>query len=171
MEATTATATGETASNREDRGAMPPIAEPHMAAWHALMNAHDAMTGRLQEALAEASLPPLAWYAVLSTVAAAPEERMRMGDLANALVITRGGLTKLVDRLVKSGLLERAVCDSDRRISYASLLPAGREMLGEMEPIVTAELERAFVGTLSPGQAEALRDALERVSSSVCAGG
>jgi DNA-binding MarR family transcriptional regulator len=169
MEATATTATGEKVPARDERGAGA-IAEPHMAAWHALMSTHDAVTGRLQEVLAEAGLPPLAWYAVLSTVAAAPDERLKMGDLAEALVITRGGLTKLVDRLVKSGLLERAVCDSDRRISYASLLPAGREMLGEMEPIVTAELERAFVATLSPGQAETLRDTLERVSSSVCSG-
>ena len=51
---------------------------------------------------------------------------MKMGDLAEALVITRGGLTKLVDRLVKAGLLERTFCETDRRVSYATLLPAGR---------------------------------------------
>ena len=48
-----------------------------------------------------------------------------MGDLAEALVITRGGLTKLVDRLVKAGLLERTFCETDRRVSYATLMPAG----------------------------------------------
>ena len=62
---------------------------------------------------------------VLATVAEAAEERMRMGDLAEALVITRGGLTKLVDRLVNAGLLERTLCESDRRVSYATLMPAG----------------------------------------------
>ena len=54
-----------------------------------------------------------------------PSERMKMGDLAEALVITRGGLTKLVDRLIKAGLLERTFCETDRRVSYATLMPAG----------------------------------------------
>ena len=67
-----------------------------------------------------------------------------MGDLAEALVISRGGLTKLVDRLVKAGLLERAFCATDRRVSYATLLPAGREVVDEMRPVVIAELRTAF---------------------------
>ena len=67
---------------------------------------------------------------------------MKMGDLAEALVITRGGLTKLVDRLIKAGLLERTFCETDRRVSYATLLPAGRELLEEMRPVVVAELAR-----------------------------
>ena len=72
-----------------------------------------------------------------------------MGDLAEALVITRGGLTKLVDRLVKAGLIERTFCETDRRVSYATLLPAGAELLEEMVPIVSAELELAFAARLS----------------------
>ena len=67
-----------------------------------------------------------------------------MGDLAEALVITRGGLTKLVDRLVKAGLLERTFCETDRRVSYATLMPAGSEMLEEMRPVVIAELRTSF---------------------------
>ena len=72
-----------------------------------------------------------------------------MGDLAEALVITRGGLTKLVDRLVKAGLLERTFCETDRRVSYATLLPAGGELLEEMRPVVVAELRVAFSANLS----------------------
>src|SRR5690349_14789306 len=95
----------------------------HGEAWGALARTHAAITGRLQEALAAADFPPLPWYEVLATVAEAPEQRMKMGDLAEALVITRGGLTKLVDRLVKAGLLERTFCETDRRVSYATLCP------------------------------------------------
>ena len=60
-------------------------------------------------------------------------ELLRMGELAEALVITRGGLTKLVDRLVKAGLLERTFCETDRRVSYATLTPAGEQLLAEMK--------------------------------------
>ena len=93
---------------------------------------------------------------------------MRMGDLAEALVITRGGLTKLVDRLIKAGLLERTFCETDRRVSYATLLPAGTALLAEMRPIVTAELEIAFSANISAGQADELRGTLERVRGSAC---
>ncbi len=144
---------------------------PHGDAWGALTRAHGAIVQRLQEALAQAELPPLAWYEVLATVEEAREERIKMGDLAEALVMTRGGLTKLVDRLVKAGLLERALCETDRRVSYATLLPAGRELLAEMRPIVVAELDVAFAANLSVRQAEVLRETLERVRASACDAG
>jgi len=143
----------------------------HGEAWGALTRVHAAVVQRLQEALAAADFPPLPWYEVLATVAEAPEERMRMGDLAEALVMTRGGLTKLVDRLVKAGLLERALCESDRRVSYATLLPAGRELLAEMRPLVVTELEAAFAAKLSAAEAKRLRDSLERLRASTCGSG
>jgi DNA-binding MarR family transcriptional regulator len=141
---------------------------PHGDAWGALTRTHSAIVGRLQEALAASDLPPLPWYEVLATVAEAPEQRMRMGDLAEALVITRGGLTKLVDRLIKAGLMERTFCETDRRVSYATLLPAGRELLNEMRPVVVAELEAAFAANLSERQAKELWAMLERVRDSAC---
>src|ERR1700682_2112011 len=102
-----------TATEAAKRNGAAPAQSPHGEAWGALSRTHAAVAQRLQDALAQADFPPLPWYEVLATVAEAPEERMRMGDLAEALVITRGGLTKLVDRLVKAGLLERTFCESD----------------------------------------------------------
>lgn len=145
-----------------------PAATPHGDAWGALTRTHAAVTQRLQDALAQAEFPPLPWYEMLATLADAPEQRMRMGDLAEALVITRGGLTKLVDRLIKAGLLERTFCETDRRVSYATLLPGGAELLAEMRPVVVAELEVAFAANLSAGEADELRATLERVRGSAC---
>jgi DNA-binding MarR family transcriptional regulator len=106
---------------------------------------------------------------VLATVSEAPEQRLKMGELAEQLVITRGGLTKLVDRLVKAGLLERTFCETDRRVSYATLTKAGTEMLDEMRPVVIAELKVAFAAKLSVAEANELRETLERVRASACA--
>jgi DNA-binding MarR family transcriptional regulator len=145
-----------------------PARSPHGDAWGALTRTHAAIVQRLQEALTGSGFPPLPWYEVLATVAEAPEQRIKMGDLAEALVITRGGLTKLVDRLVNAGLLERTFCETDRRVSYATLLPAGRDLLAEMRPVVIAELEVAFSANLSVAQAEKLRESLERVRASAC---
>ncbi|MGE5281169.1 MAG: MarR family winged helix-turn-helix transcriptional regulator [Chloroflexota bacterium] len=142
----------------------------HGEAWGSLTRTHAAIVQRLQEALAAADFPPLPWYEVLATVAEAPEQRLKMGDLAEALVITRGGLTKLVDRLVKAGLLERTFCETDRRISYATLTPAGAELLAGMRPVVIEELKVAFASKLSVAQANDLREALDRVRVSACGG-
>jgi len=159
-----ATATNSAAAD----GATAPPATPHGEAWGALARTHAAIAGRLQEALAASDFPPLPWYEVLATVADAPEQRMKMGELAEALVITRGGLTKLVDRLIKAGLMERTFCKTDRRVSYATLLPAGRDLLDEMRPAVIAELKVAFAANLSNREADKLREMLERVRSSAC---
>src|SRR6187200_951821 len=142
--------------------------DPHREAWIAIAQTHAAVTGRLQEALTAAELPPLPWFEVLATLDRAPEQRLKMGDLAEALVITRGGLTKLVDRLVKAGLLERTFCETDRRVSYATLTPAGRDLLAEMRPAVIAELEIAFSANLSVAQANELRKTLDSVRGSAC---
>jgi DNA-binding MarR family transcriptional regulator len=159
-----ATAVGTDATeSRPDR-------TPHGDAWGALTRTHAAVSQRLQEALAQGDYPPLPWYEVLAAVAEAPEQRMRMGDLAEVLVITRGGLTKLVDRLVKAGLLERTFCETDRRVSYATLCPAGRDLLAEMRPVIVGELELTFSANLSVEQADELRDTLDRVRSSTCSG-
>ncbi len=157
-----------TESPRQAADAAAAVPTPHGEAWGALTRTHAAVTQRLQDALAQAEFPPLPWYEMLATLADSPEQRMRMGDLAEALVITRGGLTKLVDRLIKAGLLERTFCETDRRVSYATLLPAGAEMLAEMRPIVVAELEVAFAANLSERQADELRATLERVRGSAC---
>jgi DNA-binding MarR family transcriptional regulator len=151
-----------------ESGAPRKTSSPHGDAWGALTRTHSAIVGRLQEGLASADLPPLAWYEVLATVADAPEQRMKMGELAESLVITRGGLTKLVDRLIKAGLMERTFCETDRRVSYATLLPAGRDLLAEMRPVVIAELKITFAANLSERQADELRGMLERVRSSAC---
>jgi DNA-binding MarR family transcriptional regulator len=143
---------------------------PHHEAWRSLAQTHAAVSGRLQDALAAAELPPLAWFEMLAAIAAAQGERMKMGELAEALVITRGGLTKLVDRLVKAGLIERTFCETDRRVSYATLLPAGAELLEEMVPVVSAELELAFAARLSERQADDLRATLDSVRGSACDG-
>ena len=147
-----------------------PANTPHGEAWGALTRTHAAVSQRLGDALAQGDFPPLPWYELLGAIAEAPGQRMRMGDLADALVITRGGLTKLVDRLVKAGLLERTYNETDRRVSYATLLPAGFNLLAEMRPVIVAELEDAFSANLSVSQAKDLRETLDSVRSNACRG-
>src|SRR6201995_5901994 len=169
---TAESATAAAASVRAEQERPNPLGtcSPHHEAWRSLAQTHAAVSGRLQEALAAAELPPLAWFEMLAAIAASDQERMKMGDLAEALVITRGGLTKLVDRLVKAGLIERTFCETDRRVSYATLLPAGNDLLEEMVPVVSAELEMTFAARLSERQADDLKATLDTVRGTACTG-
>src|ERR1700744_106880 len=153
-----------------NRAVQPHRGERHRGACGPPAQTHAAVSGRLQEALAAAELPPLAWFEMLAAIAASDQERMKMGDLAEALVITRGGLTKLVDRLVKAGPIERTFCDTARRVRSATLLPAGNDLLEEMVPVVSGELELVFAARLSDGQADELRTTLDSVRCSACRG-
>ena len=160
---------GDSTTTSRRRGKGSTARSPHGEAWGALTRTHAAITERLQEALAQGDFPPLPWYEVLATVAEAPEQRMKMGDLAEALVITRGGLTKLVDRLIKAGLLERTFCETDRRVSYATLLPAGADAARRDAP---GRHRRAGGRLLRQPQRRPGRRAartLERVRGSACA--
>ena len=166
-----ALADGDAAPEKDT--ALAPIEElssctTHREAGRALALTHAAVSGRLQEVLAAVDLPPLAWFEVLAAIAEADDLRMKMGDLADQLLITRGGLTKLVDRLVKAGLIERTFCPTDRRLAYATLLPAGSELLAEMIPVVARELELAFAAHITARQAELMQETLDRVRAGAC---
>jgi DNA-binding MarR family transcriptional regulator len=142
----------------------PLVQQPHLDAWRALLNAHATMTRRIEDALSEAGLPPLAWYDVLWPVYQGENRRLRMRDLAEAVVtISRSGLTRLVDRIVDAGMLERDATPGDRRGTDVILTDAGADLLKAMWPVYAKTVNAHFSGPLSKSRAEALRDALRRV--------
>lgn len=141
--------------------------EPQLDAWRAIVTSHAAVTERVQRALAAADLPPLSWFELLSAVKSSPTGRPRMSELAAWLTLSRGGITKLVDRLQEAGYLERVSCPEDRRSLQAELTPAGKKMLEEMRAVYEAELER-HLSALTPRQAERITAALLKVTGSTC---
>jgi DNA-binding MarR family transcriptional regulator len=143
------------------------LRERHLDLWRALVTSHAAVTERLQRALAAADLPPLSWFEVLSAVKRSPNGPPRMSELADWLTLSRGGITKLVDRLTEAGYLERVACTEDRRSFQAELTPAGEKMLEEMGAVYDAELER-YLTTLSAKEAELVAAALEKMTARTC---
>jgi DNA-binding MarR family transcriptional regulator len=138
------------------------VEEPQLGAWRALLAAHAAVVTRAEQALAAAGLPPLTWYDVLWVVRESPQRRARLGELAARLTISRGGTTKLVDRLEEAGLLRREPSPEDRRGFYAVLTPAGEAMLKRMWPAYAAVLADT-IGPLEASEAEGLRLLLEQI--------
>ena len=138
------------------------VPEPHLSAWRALLNTHASVVGRVEEALAEADLPPLAWYDVLWAVRRAPGKRARMAELAEGLTLSRGGVTKLVDRLEAAGLLRRERTEDDGRGFYAVLTDDGERMLRRMWPVYAGVLRDTFVDALSENEAGVIASGLDR---------
>jgi DNA-binding MarR family transcriptional regulator len=126
------------------------LSEQRLDAWRAVLNTHARVVGRVESALAAAGLPPLAWYDVLWALKRAPGGRLRLAELAEHLTVSRGGATKLVDRLAARELVTREVCETDARGRHAVLTDAGAELLRAMWLVYRGVLEES----LSFGDAE-----------------
>jgi DNA-binding MarR family transcriptional regulator len=102
--------------------------EEELAAWRGMLRAHAELTKELDAELAREHNLPLSSYEVLLYLADAPEGRMRMAELADSVLLSRSGLTRLVDRLQRDGLLKRERCESDARGYFAEITPKGRRL-------------------------------------------
>jgi DNA-binding MarR family transcriptional regulator len=138
---------------------------PDVDAFRAFMSAHALLVGAIERALSEAELPPLSWHDVLVVLEAQPEGRMRPHELADAIVLSRSGLSRLLDRMEADGLLHRVRCSGDRRGAYAVITDAGHETLALMRPVYRRTVEEHFLPQLGD-QAQSVREALDRVSDS-----
>ena len=101
------------------------LSEGELRAWRGLLRAHACLAKRLDAELEQAHRLPMTSYEVLQHLQEASGGRMRMCDLAEQAQLSRSGLTRLVDRLERDGLLERCSCDHDARGSYACLTEPG----------------------------------------------
>ncbi len=132
-------------------------------AWRGMLRAHAALTKALDAELEAAHGLPLSSYEVLLHVSGNASERMRMHDLAESVVLSRSGLTRLVDRLEREGLVVRESCPSDARGAYARLTDAGREKLAAARRTHLAGVRARFLDHLTPAELDALGDVWERV--------
>lgn len=136
-----------------------PLTELELNAWRGLLAVHSAMLARLDAELEQEHGLPLTSYEVLLHLADADGGSLRMGELADRLFLSRSGLTRLIDRLVKAGLVERAVCESDRRGYFATLTPAGKRLFAEAQPTHLRGIREHFLSKLDPSEQRALGDA------------
>lgn len=102
--------------------------------WRSFLRSHAAMMRRLERDLVNEHGLPLAWYDVLVQLAEAPEHRLRMTELAERVLLSRSGLTRLVDRLTATGLVSRQSDPSDARGTFSVLTDEGMDRLREAAP-------------------------------------
>ena len=131
--------------------------------WALFLTTHAVLVERIEERLAQASLPPLGWYDVLWALERADDQRARMSELADKVVLSRSNLTRLVDRLEEAGLVARERSEEDRRGAYAVLTEKGKAMRKQMWPVYQSAIRELFEKVITDDEAEVVGAVLRRI--------
>jgi DNA-binding MarR family transcriptional regulator len=131
-------------------------------AWSHFLGAHAMAIRAVEARLKAADLPPLGWYDVLLELERAGGT-LRIGELGERLVIEPYNMTRLVDRLLKRGLIARERAEDDRRGALVSLTAEGAAMRSRMWPVYRRAIDEKFAAALDEADAEALTRALKKV--------
>lgn len=139
--------------------------DKQLSVWRSFVNAHAAVIGKIEQELSVERKVPLTTYDVLVALYQAPEKKLRMSELADSVVITRSGLTRLVDRLEKEGLVRRERTDEDRRGSYAVLTRQGKKAFIEAWPVYARGIFEHFISKLDEEEQAVIERGLNRIYS------
>jgi DNA-binding MarR family transcriptional regulator len=138
------------------------ISEEQLRTWRAFLTAHSTMLRRISRDLEQAGLPPLTWYDVLAVLRDAPQTRLRQVDVAERLLLSTSGLSRLLDRIEAAGLVRRVTCPGDRRSLHLELTDEGAEMLERMWPVYARGIAEDFLPAFG-GNAGEIAVAMETV--------
>ncbi len=130
------------------------LAPAELGAWRGLLRVHSALVKALDAELIATHGLPLTSYEVLINLQAAPDHRRRMAELADGVLLSRSGTTRLVDRLERDGLLERDTCDSDGRGCFAVLTDRGEELLAKARATHLEGVRERFLRHFEPAELE-----------------
>jgi DNA-binding MarR family transcriptional regulator len=148
-----------------------PPDEAHLTAWRSLLEAHAAVTDLLERELERERGLALSKFEVLLKLADAPGGRMRMLELAESVLLSKSGLSRLIDRMEEAGLVRREGCPPDRRGKFAVLTDEGRRVLRRAVPVHLRGIEEHFARHLDGEEARVLARLLDRVNAAARAGG
>jgi MarR family transcriptional regulator, 2-MHQ and catechol-resistance regulon repressor len=140
--------------------------DPRFTAVGLFAEAYTGLTARFAAQFDEHRLSPVE-FEVLMRLARSPGHRLRMTDLAGQTTLSTSGVTRVVDRMDRVGLVRREACPSDRRSSYAVITEAGLARLDEVLPGHLALVQQWFIGQLGPAELTQLLDALRTIRDAV----
>ncbi len=143
-------------------GATGELGEAAHRAWGALLRSHAHFVERIERRLVAQNALSLEAYDVLLMLSYAPGQRLRMGELYEAVTLSRSGLTRLVDRLEKEGWVKRELCPHDRRSFEAVLTPTGEAERARSWPLYAPAIAEEFGRFFTEKEAHDLADLLER---------
>ncbi len=141
-----------------------------LEAWRSYLQSHASIVRALDAELLAAHGMTARDYEVLLYLSQAEDRRLPMSALAESTMLTRSGITRLVDGLVAAGLIERMSCPNDARVSYATLTDTGYDKLRDAACTHVAGIRRLFLEHYAPEEIEQLAELLGRLPGA-CAGG
>src|SRR3954470_10080754 len=139
-------------------------ADPRLDVWRSFLQAHARLFRRLDDELRQEHGLSLPEYEALMHIGRAPARRLRMSQLAQQVLLSKSGVTRLVDRLVADGLIERSACSSDARGAEAVLTPAGLERLRAAARTHLRGIDRYFVSALTADELDMISRTMRSVS-------
>ena len=140
-----------------------PAPPQQLEAWVAFLRSHAAITRELSANLQREHNLTLSDYEVLLHLAHSDEGMMRRVDLAQRVLLTASGITRLLDGLERSGYVEKATCETDARVSYAKLTDDGRRKLRHAAVTHLADIDEFFTSRYSESELVTLADLLSRL--------
>ena len=132
-------------------------------AWRSLVMANARLMATLDHELMAQDRISLPDYEVLMHLSETPEQRLRMTELAERVHLSPSGLTRRVDRLVRSRLVSREQCHDDRRGSFAVLSPQGAAVLAKAAPTHLVGVRTHLIDLLDRDEITALSKIMTRV--------
>jgi DNA-binding MarR family transcriptional regulator len=139
------------------------LSDTELGAWRGMLRVHAALVKQLDAELSHAHKLPLSSYEVLLNLETAPGRKRRMAELADSVLLSRSGMTRLVDRLEKDGLLRRDTCTDDGRGAYAVLTEKGAAALAEARHTHLDGVREKFLKQFDEGELRVLAEYWERV--------
>ena len=134
------------------------------SAWARLVRVQQSLQSAVERDLKAAGYPPLAWYDALLELSRAPRGELRPVELEKQMLMPQYSTSRLVDRLVEAGLVERKTCPVDGRGQFAAITPAGRNMQKRMWETYAAAIERHVGSKLTCKEAAGLHDLLGKLA-------
>ena len=131
-----------------------------LEAWRSYLQSHATILRALDAELVAAEGMTTRDYEVLLYLAQAPERKLPMSALAESTMLTRSGITRLVDGLVEAELIERVSCPSDARVSYARLTDVGYEKLRKAGCTHIASIRELFLAHFTEEEIDLLAELL-----------
>lgn len=141
-----------------------PVPAAKLAAWRAFLTAHARVVDVLSRELRDREGLPLTWYDVLVQLSEADGHRLRMQELADRVLLSKSGLTRLIDRMEREGYVERSPCEDDRRGTWATMTTAGFDRIRSTAPTHLGGVREHFADVIDDVEAAQLTAALERVA-------
>jgi DNA-binding MarR family transcriptional regulator len=153
----------DTGAPEADSTCISPVHDERITLMGLLMESKDLLSRVHYADLNESCGLPLSWYDVMIRLGRSPDGHLTMTRLAGEVSFTSGGITRLVDRMVTAGYVERVSCPTDRRSVFVSLTPAGSRMLETATAEHLRGLERHLIAPLDPTDRAALATALAKL--------